>query len=104
MDIKKRTEANPPSRSRRLLFAQIIEMTGLEEDTVLELISLEWVSPATTGDGHYLFGTRDLYRLSKLSRLCRDLEITAAGGSIIVDLLERVEQLEARVEEMRKLI
>ena len=104
MDIKKRADASPPSTSRKMLFAQIIEMTGMEEEVVLELISLEWVSPASTADGHYLFEARDLYRLRKLSRLCNDLEITAAGGSIIVDLLERVEQLEARIEEMSKLI
>ncbi|WP_027722218.1 chaperone modulator CbpM [Maridesulfovibrio zosterae] len=104
MDMEKRAEAQPPSSSKRLVITQVIEMTGLEETAVLELISMEWVKPATTGDGHYLFETRDLYRLNKLSRLCKDLEITTTGGSIIVDLLERVERLESRIEEMRKLI
>ncbi|WP_320170778.1 chaperone modulator CbpM [Maridesulfovibrio sp.] len=104
MEIKKRSEAQPPSSSKRLVIEQVVEMTGLEETAVLELISMEWVRPGTTGDGQFLFETRDLYRLGKLSRLCKDLEITTTGGSIIVDLLERVEKLEARIEEMRKLI
>jgi len=63
MDIKKRAEAQPPSSSKRLVITQVIEMTGLEEKAVLELISMEWVRPGTTGDGHYLFETHDLYRL-----------------------------------------
>ncbi|WP_321403297.1 chaperone modulator CbpM [Maridesulfovibrio sp.] len=104
MDIKQRTEAQPPSSSKRLVITQVMEMTGLEETVVLELISIEWVRPGTTGDGHYLFETRDLYRMTKLSRLCKDLEVTPTGGSIIVDLLERVEKLESQIEEMKKLI
>ncbi|WP_432737191.1 chaperone modulator CbpM [Maridesulfovibrio sp. FT414] len=104
MDIKKRFEAQPPSSSKRLVITQVVEMTGLEETAVLELISMEWIRPGTTGDGHYLFETRDLYRLGKLARLRKDLDITTTGGSIIVDLLERVEKLETQIEEMRKLI
>lgn len=104
MEIKERFEAQPPSSSKRLLITQVMEMTGLEKTVVLELISMEWVRPGTTGDGHYLFETRDLYRMGKLSRLCKDLGVTPTGGSIIVDLLERVEKLENQIEEMRKLI
>lgn len=104
MDIKERTEAQPPSSSKRLVITQVMEMTGLEKTVVMELISMEWVRPGTTGDGNYLFETRDLYRMTKLSRLCKDLEITPTGGSIIVDLLDRVEKLENQLEEMKKLI
>ncbi|WP_319760167.1 chaperone modulator CbpM [Maridesulfovibrio sp.] len=104
MDISKKNEAQPPSSSKRLVITQVVEMTGLDESIVLELVSMEWVRPGTTGDGHYLFETRDLYRMTKLSRLCKDLEITPTGGSIIVDLLDRVEKLELQIEEMKKLI
>ncbi|MFW5498307.1 MULTISPECIES: chaperone modulator CbpM [unclassified Maridesulfovibrio] len=104
MNIKERTEAQPPSSSKRLVITQVMEMTGLKETVVMELISMEWVRPGTTGDGHYLFETRDLYRMTKLSRLCKDLDVTPTGGSIIVDLLERVEKLESQIEEMKKLI
>lgn len=104
MDINKRMEAQPPSSSKRLVIAQVVEITGLQETAVLELISMEWIQPGTTGDGHYLFETRDLYRMGKLARLCKDLEITTIGGSIIVDLLDRVEKLESQIKEMKKLI
>ncbi len=104
MDIKERKAAQPPSSSKRLVITQVVEMTGLDEAAVLELISMEWITPGTTGDGHYLFETRDLYRMGKLARLRKDLEITTTGGSIIVDLLDRVEKLETQLEEMKKLI
>lgn len=104
MYLKESEKISLPTRSTRLAITQIVEMTGLGGEVLEELIEYEWISPVRTGDGHLLFGSRDLYRLSKLARLCRDLEISAAGGSIIVDLLDRVEQLEMRLEEMRKLI
>lgn len=104
MYLKESDKKTLPIRSTRLAFTQILEMTGLAESTLLELIEYEWISPVQTGDGHMLFGSRDLYRLKKLTRLCHDLEISAAGSSIIVDLLERIEQLETRIDEMRKLI
>lgn len=104
MYLKESDKTSLPIRSTRLAFTQIVEMTGLGNETLLELIEYEWISPVQTGDGHLLFQSKDLYRLKKLARLCRDLEISAAGGSIIVDLLERIEHLETRIEEMRRLI
>jgi chaperone modulatory protein CbpM len=37
-------------------------------------------------------------------RLVRDLEVSVYGGSIIVDLMERIEELETEVEELRRLV
>ena len=37
-------------------------------------------------------------------RLVKDLDVTFNSGSIIVDLLDRVEELEKEVEELRRLI
>ncbi|WP_027180526.1 chaperone modulator CbpM [Maridesulfovibrio bastinii] len=104
MYLKENDKESLPIRSTRLAFTQILDMTGIKGNTLLELIEYEWISPVKTGDGDFLFGSKDLYRLKKLARLCRDLEISAAGGSIIVDLLERIEQLEVRLSEMRRLI
>ena len=45
----------------------------------------------------------DIYRARKLERICCDFELPVLGGVIIVDLLERVDQLERRVRDLRGL-
>ena len=45
----------------------------------------------------------DIYRVRKLERICCDFELPVLGGTIIVDLLERVDQLERRVRDLRGL-
>jgi len=62
------------------------------------------VDPVRTGAEEYLFRSRDVYRIQKLMRLCRDLEIPFGAGSIIVDLLERVERLEREISELKQLL
>jgi chaperone modulatory protein CbpM len=37
-------------------------------------------------------------------RLVKDLEVSFDSGSIIVDLLERIEELETEIEELRRLV
>jgi chaperone modulatory protein CbpM len=93
-----------PMKSELIAWSQFMELTGLHPSFVGELIELGWLAPQRTQGSEYLFRHRDVYRVKKLSRLCGDLEINAVGGSIIVDLVERVEFLEKRVRELEQLI
>lgn len=97
------TGGDLPARSELIAWAQFIEMTGLHPSFVGELIELGWLSPRRTHGEAYLFRRRDVYRVKKLSRLCNDLEINPVGASIIVDLVERIEQLEKRVRDLERL-
>lgn len=93
-----------PMRSRLVAWAQFVELTAVHPSRIGELIDLGWIEPIRTNDESYLFTLRDVYRLRKLERLCRDLDINAAGGCVIVDLLERIEVLESRLSELEDLI
>jgi len=95
---------NLPERSEYVAFAQLLELTGIPRVEVVELVDLGWITPATTGADEYLFRLRDVYRIHKLMRLVNDLEIPFNCGSIVVDLLERVEELEKEIEELRRLV
>ena len=92
----------PPPRSRRLAFV-LFRASGYEA-RMAELLEMGWVDPVRTGAEEYLFRSRDVYRIQKLMRLCRDLEIPFGAGSIIVDLLERVERLEREISELKQLL
>ena len=91
-------------KSKMIAWTQFMELTGLHPSFVGELIELGWLAPQLTQGSEYLFKHRDVYRVKKLSRLCKDLDISMEGGSIIVDLLERIELLEKRVRELEQLI
>jgi chaperone modulatory protein CbpM len=93
-----------PVKSELIAWAQFIELTGLHPSFVGELIEIGWLEPRQTRGSDLLFRHRDVYRVKKLNRLCRDLEISAVGGSIIVDLVERIETLEQRVRELEQLV
>lgn len=80
--------------------AEFIEQTGIGEGRVTELIELGWLQPAaSTGEGP-MFRQLDVYKTRKVDRLCGDFELPALAGTIIVDLLERISDLESRLREL----
>jgi len=71
---------------------------------VTEIVEMGWIVPVRTAENELLFKPDDVYRIRKLERICRDFELTTIGGSIIVDLLERIETLEQQVAELKRLL
>jgi chaperone modulatory protein CbpM len=95
---------NLPERSELVAWAQLVELTEIQPGEVAELIELGWINPQKTSAEEYLFRLRDVYRIHKLMRLVNDLDMSFNSGSIVVDLLERVEELEKEVEELKRLV
>lgn len=93
-----------PIRSEFIAWTRLVELTCVEPATVAELMEMGWLNPVHTNADEYLFRSRDVYRIQKLLRLCRDLEISFPAGSIIVDLLDRVERMEQEISELRRLL
>ncbi|MDO9083538.1 MAG: chaperone modulator CbpM [Humidesulfovibrio sp.] len=104
MTLKVNDPNSLPIRSELIAWTQLVELTCVEPATVAELLDMGWIDPVHTRADEYLVRARDVLRIKKLMRLCRDLEISLAGGSIIVDLLERVERLEQELTELRRLL
>jgi hypothetical protein len=61
--------------------------SGLHPDLVRRLIALDAVDPLAWDAAA---------RLARLARLRRDLGLNVAGAALVCDLLERIEELEAR--------
>lgn len=89
-----------PVQSDRIAWAQFIELTGIHPSKLGELLEMEWIIPVKVANKHYLFTRKDVFRVRKLIRICDDFSLTPTGGSIIIDLLERVEDLERKVQEL----
>ena len=86
-----------PMQSTFIVWAQFVELTGTTSERVGELVDMGWLKPTRTAEEALLFRQTDVYRLRKLERLCADFELPVLGGTIVVDLLERVEELERQI-------
>jgi len=97
-----------PVRSELVVWSRFVELTRIHPSRLGELIELGWICPDKTREERreecYLFHPKDVYRVSKLERLCRDFELSVMAGTIIIDLLERIEVLEQQVRDLRRLL
>ena len=89
-----------PTRSTLIAWEEFVQITDSTPERVTELVDMGWLHPDRTADAALIFRHIDAYRLRKLERLCADFEINTVAGSIIVDLLERIDALERRLREL----
>ena len=80
-----------PSRSTLIVWGEFLELTGTTPDRLSELMDIGWLKPTRTAEAALLFRQDDVYRIRKLERL---------GGSIVMDLLDRIATLELRIREL----
>ncbi|MBG0777602.1 MAG: chaperone modulator CbpM [Desulfovibrionaceae bacterium] len=103
-----RTEISVPADfmvpSDYISWAQFLERTGVHPSLLGELIELGWVCPLRPAGQDMLFRPADVYRLQKFRRLCRDFDLTVIGGTIVVDLLERIDCLERKIRDLERLL
>ena len=81
--------------SDHLSFEQFAEAAGLSPVALGRLVHLGLIEPDVPGTRDF---TADAAaRLRRMLRLHRDLGVNLTGAAIIVDLVERVERLEAKL-------
>lgn len=101
MELLKGT-AEVPTRSALIVWTEFIELTGTTPERITELVDMGWLTPTRTADEALLFRANDVYRIRKLERLCADFELHTLGGSIVMDLLDRIDALEMRIRELTR--
>lgn len=87
-------DSNLPNPSNVLAWDEFVELTGVSPAHLQEIIALGWIDSRTGAAETYMFRDADIYRVRKLERICGDFELPVIGGTIIVDLLERIDRLE----------
>ena len=80
---------------------EFLLQTGLNQEKFQDVLSLGWVQTEKDEEDNLLFSDTDIYRVRKLMRICSDFDLPVIGGTIIVDLLERVAALEATVRQLQ---
>ena len=84
-----------------LCWNEFIELTGIAPERLQELLSLGWIECRPGPDSERSFHDGDIYRVRKLERICCDFDLPVLGGTIIVDLLERIDVLEQTVRSLQ---
>lgn len=91
-------------RSNLIHWSQFVQRTGVCPYRLSELVEMGWVDAVRLSSDNYHFPEREVFRVQKLMRICRDFELPTIGGAIIVDLLERIEAMEKEIAQLRSLI
>ena len=90
-----------PAPSTVMAWEEFVEITGVAPDRLQELLALGWIETRTSATRIRMFRDADIYRVRQLERICCDFELPVVGGTIIVDLLERIDVLERTVRGLR---
>lgn len=90
-----------PTPSSAMAWEEFLEHTGIAPERLQELLTLGWIEVRTISVTEHLFCAADVYRVRKLERICCDFELPVLGGTIIVDLLERIDTLECTVRGLK---
>lgn len=88
--------------SQGVAWEEFVEITGVAPEHLQEILALGWIE-ASAPRPPAMFRDSDVYRVRQLERICGDFELPVIGGTIIVDLLERIERLEQIVRELNSL-
>lgn len=86
---------------RAVSLAELVEVSGLSERELLELVHAGVIPARETGGAGYTFSARIVTVARTASRLRDDLELDMPGLGVALRLLERVQDLEAEIAHLR---
>ncbi|MFH2013172.1 MAG: chaperone modulator CbpM [Pseudomonadota bacterium] len=80
---------------------EIAKKAHVSESSIRRYIRLGLITPVKIERGCYLLRESTLFRISKIQRLRDDLGVNLYGIGVILDLLDRIEDLYRQVSELK---
>ena len=77
-------------------------MVGVHAQTLRYYERAGLLRPSRSRGRIRLYSQSDIHRLLHIQRLVNDLGVNLAGAEVIMRMSQRIEQLQAEVEEMRR--
>jgi len=84
----------------RLTLRQLCDACAVRAEYIIELVDEGFIEPSGIEKSHWCFKGVSIKRIQKAKRLQQDLGINLAGVVLVVDLIDEIEQLRARVERI----
>ncbi len=85
-----------------LTLEAVAEAVGARPGLLARLVRFGVLDAISDEAGGPLLTTRTVIRLRRMARLRRDLGVNFAGAAVILDLVERVGQMELELKELRR--
>ena len=86
-------EQNPMDSDQVLSIRELAYITGTNQRIIQRLVSFELVRPLRT-DPEVCFHAIDIHRVRRLVRLHSQLGVSWSSMDLVIDLLDRIEELE----------
>lgn len=83
-------------------FAELCQCCEVEGEVVAEMVEIGMLDPTGGAPGDWCFDAAALRRAATALRLQRDLGVNLAGAALAIELLERIERLEARLRALKR--
>ncbi len=84
----------------RLTLRQLCDSCAVRAEYIIELVDEGFIEPSGVEKSHWCFSGVSIKRVQKAKRLQRDLGINLAGVALVIDLIDEIEDLRARLESM----
>jgi MerR family transcriptional regulator/heat shock protein HspR len=78
------------------------QLTGLHPQTVRLYERLGLVLPSRVNNKNRLYSEADIERLLQIRRFTQDMGVNLAGVEVILDLLQKMDRLQAEMNRLRK--
>jgi len=88
--------------STLVTITELCQSCDVESNLVAEMVEFGILEPAGGGPGEWRFQGGSLRRAATALRLQRDLDVNLAGAALALELLERIERLEARLRALQR--
>ena len=90
------------TESAFLTVEDLARATGLHPEQVKKFVGFGLVEPVGGGGPHPMFPVDAVERLRRVVRLRRDLGVNLAGAAAILEMRERMENLQRELEHLRR--
>lgn len=83
--------------STLVTMTELCRSCAVTGETIMEMVEYGILEPSGDGPPQWCFRVSSLRRVTTARRLQRDLGVNLAGAALALELLERIERLEARL-------
>lgn len=90
-----------PDELRRVALAELLELSGLSEAEVVELVEFGALAPAGASEGEWVFGVQAIRVARTAHRLAEDFALEPHAVSLLLAYLERIDSLERELTALR---
>ncbi len=77
-------------------------LVGVHPQTLRTYEKLGFIKPQRTARGQRLYSEADLDKVRQIRQLTEELGVNLAGVEVILNLLEKIEKLQAEVQRLRE--